>query len=101
VARSFASWGIPTADAIRDVRAYCVDIPLIASGGIKDGITAAKAIRLGADVAGIAAGTLEPALISTEAVVDHLNGVIDQLRIACFCTGSRDLAALRSAPLLT
>jgi isopentenyl-diphosphate delta-isomerase len=100
VARSFASWGIPTADAIRDVRAHCAEKPLIGSGGIKDGITAAKAIRLGADLAGIAAGTLEPALVSGQAVADHLNGVIDQLRIACFCTGSRDLSALRSAALL-
>jgi isopentenyl-diphosphate delta-isomerase len=100
VARSFASWGIPTADAIRDVRAHCAGRPLIGSGGIKDGITAAKAIRLGADLAGIAAGTLEPALVSAEAVADHLSGVIDQLRIACFCTGSRDLGALRSAPIL-
>jgi isopentenyl-diphosphate delta-isomerase len=100
VARSFAGWGIPTAHAIRDVRAHCTDTPLIGSGGIKDGITAAKAIRLGADLVGIAAGTLEPALISAEAVADHLNGVIDQLRIACFCTGSRDLDVLRSAPVL-
>jgi isopentenyl-diphosphate Delta-isomerase len=100
VARSFASWGIPTADAIRDVRAHCADIPLIGSGGIKDGIAAAKAIRLGADLAGIAAGTLEPALVSAEAVADHLTGVIEQLRIVCFCTGSRDLMALRGAPLL-
>ncbi|GAC1332161.1 MAG: type 2 isopentenyl-diphosphate Delta-isomerase [Beijerinckiaceae bacterium] len=100
VARSFASWGIPTADAIRDVRAHCADAPLIGSGGIKDGITAAKALRIGADLAGIAAGTLEPALLSAEAVADHLNGVIDQLRIVCFCTGSGDLAALRNAALL-
>jgi isopentenyl-diphosphate delta-isomerase len=100
VARSFASWGIPTADALRDARAHCADTPLIGSGGIKDGITVAKAIRLGADLAGIAAGTLAPALVSAEAVADHLNGVIDQLRIACFCTGSRDLTALRNAPLL-
>jgi isopentenyl-diphosphate delta-isomerase len=100
VARSFASWGIPTADALRSVRAHCAEIPLIGSGGIKDGITAAKAIRLGADLAGIAAGTLEPALVSAEVVADHLAGIIDQLRIACFCTGSRDLAALRDAPLL-
>jgi isopentenyl-diphosphate delta-isomerase len=100
VARSFASWGIPTADALRDVRAQCSGIPLIGSGGIKDGITVAKAIRLGANLAGIAAGTLEPALVSAEAVADHLNGVIDQLRIACFCTGSRDLNALRNAALL-
>ena len=82
------------------MRAHCIETPLIGSGGIKDGITAAKAIRLGADLAGIAAGTLEPALVSAEAVADHLNGVIDQLRIACFCTGSRDLAALRNAALL-
>jgi isopentenyl-diphosphate Delta-isomerase len=100
VARSFASWGIPTADAICDVRAHCSETPLIGSGGVKDGIAAAKAIRLGADIAGIAAGTLAPALISAEAVADHLAGVIDQLRIACFCTGSRDLAALQSAALL-
>jgi isopentenyl-diphosphate Delta-isomerase len=100
VARSFAGWGIPSADAICDVRAHCPEIPLIGSGGIKDGIAAAKAIRLGADIAGIAAGTLAPALISAEAVADHLAGVIDQLRIACFCTGSRDLAALQSAAVL-
>jgi isopentenyl-diphosphate delta-isomerase len=101
VARSFASWGIPTADAIHDVHANCPAVPLIGSGGIKDGITIAKAIRLGADLVGIAAGTLEPALVSAEAVADHLNGVIDQLRIACFCTGSPDLNALRNAPLLS
>ena len=100
VARSFASWGIPTADALRDVRAQCPGTPLIGSGGIKDGIAVAKAIRLGADLAGIAAGTLAPALVSADAVADHLNGVIDQLRIACFCTGSRDLDALRNAALL-
>jgi isopentenyl-diphosphate delta-isomerase len=100
VARSFASWGIPTAAALRDVRAQCPGTPLIGSGGVKDGITAAKAIRLGADLVGIAAGTLEPALVSAEAVADHLDGVIDQLRIACFCTGSRDIAALRKAALL-
>jgi isopentenyl-diphosphate delta-isomerase len=101
VARSFASWGIPTADAIGEVRAQCPEAPLIGSGGIKDGITAAKAIRLGANLAGIAAGTLEPALVSSEAVADHLGGLLDQLRIVCFCTGSRDLAALRQAPLLS
>ena len=100
VARSFAGWGIPTADALRAVRAHCPDTPLIGSGGIKDGITAAKAIRLGADLVGIAAGTLEPALVSAEAVADHLDAMINQLRIACFCTGSRDLGALRQATLL-
>jgi isopentenyl-diphosphate delta-isomerase len=101
VARSFASWGIATADAIRDVCAQCPGAPLIGSGGIKDGIAAAKAIRLGADLAGIAAGTLAPALVSGDAVAEHLAGIIDQLRVVCFCTGSRDLVALRQAALLS
>ena len=52
-----------------------------------------------ADLAGQAAGLLEAATQSPEAVVEHLATLIDQLRVACFCTGSRDLAALRRAPL--
>lgn len=73
---------------------------LIASGGIRDGIDAAKAIRLGADLVGQAAGVLQAATESTEAVVEHFEIIIRQLRVACFCTGSRDLAALRRARLL-
>lgn len=73
---------------------------MIASGGIRDGIDAAKAIRLGADLVGQAAGVLDAALIGPQAVVDHFQVLIQQLRIACFCTGSADLAALARAPLL-
>jgi alkylation response protein AidB-like acyl-CoA dehydrogenase len=52
-----------------------------------------------ADVAGPAAGVLAAATLSTEAVVDHFQLVIRQLRTACFCTNSANLAALRRAPL--
>ncbi|TIX35466.1 MAG: type 2 isopentenyl-diphosphate Delta-isomerase, partial [Mesorhizobium sp.] len=38
--------------------------------------------------------------VSTEAVVAHFEIVIRQLAVACFCTGSADLAALRQARLL-
>ncbi|OYW31769.1 MAG: type 2 isopentenyl-diphosphate Delta-isomerase, partial [Azorhizobium sp. 12-66-6] len=78
----------------------CPQVPLIASGGLKDGVDVAKAIRLGADLAGQAAGVLSSAVLSSEAVVAHFEVIIAQLRIACFCTGSRDLAALRTARLL-
>ena len=101
VAMAFAGWGIPTADCVRSVRAALPQIPLIASGGIRDGVDAAKAIRLGADLVGQAAGVLPGATLSTEAVIEHFTIVIRQLRIACFCTGSADLAALRHARLLT
>jgi isopentenyl-diphosphate delta-isomerase len=96
----FADWGIPTATAIRTVRAACPDIGLIGSGGIRTGLDAAKAIRLGADLAGQAAASLASADHSAEAATAHFAGVIEQLRIACFCTGSADLAALRRARLL-
>lgn len=100
IARGFADWGIPTARAIADVRAECPDAVIIGSGGVRDGIDAAKAIRLGADLVGQAAGVLQAATQSAEAVAEHFEVVIAQLRIACFCTGSADLAALRQAPLL-
>ena len=96
----FHGWGIPTAHAIVDVRAACPDTPLIASGGIRHGLDVARAIRLGADIAGQAAGVLPAALTSTDAVIEHFSGVIAALRIACFCTGSKDLAQLRRAALI-
>ena len=99
VARAFADWGIPTAQAIVEVRASCPQAVVIGSGGIRDGLDAARAIRLGADLAGQASGLLEAATQSAEAVAEHFGTVIAQLRVACFCTGSRDLAALRVAAL--
>ncbi|WP_251979127.1 type 2 isopentenyl-diphosphate Delta-isomerase [Salinicola avicenniae] len=100
VAMAFADWGIPTAEAVRALRADLPHVPLIASGGIRDGIDVAKALALGADLVGQAAATLASAGDSSDAVIDHFRVVIEQLRIACFCTGSADLAALRHAALI-
>jgi len=100
VAMAFAGWGIPTAEAVHDIHQALPNLPLIASGGIVDGIDAAKALALGADIVGQAAATLAGATESSDAVIDHFRIVIDQLRVACFCTGSADLAALRHAPLV-
>ncbi|WP_062229482.1 type 2 isopentenyl-diphosphate Delta-isomerase [Aureimonas frigidaquae] len=99
-AAAFADWGIPTAQAVRDVRRACPDICLIGSGGVRNGLDVARVLRLGADLAGQAAAGLAAADRSTEDVVAHFASVIEQLRIACFCTGSADLAALRGARLV-
>ncbi|WP_332654642.1 type 2 isopentenyl-diphosphate Delta-isomerase [Brevundimonas sp.] len=98
-AAGFADWGIPTARAIAEARAACPKTLIIGSGGVADGVDAAKAIRLGADMVGQAAGVLQAATVSTEAVVDHFQTMIRQLRTVCFCTGSPNLTALRKAPL--
>jgi len=95
----FADWGAPTAQALVDVRRACPEAVIIGSGGVRDGVDAAKAIRLGADVVGQAAGVLAAAATSTEAVIAHFQQMVRQLRTVCFCTDSANLAALRRAPL--
>jgi isopentenyl-diphosphate delta-isomerase len=100
IAETFRDWGIPTATALVDVRAACPDATIIASGGIRTGLDAAKAIRLGAVMVGQAAGVLRAALDSAEAVVAQFEDRIAELRIACFCTGSANLKELARARLL-
>jgi isopentenyl-diphosphate delta-isomerase len=100
LAAPFAGWGVPTGRSLRDCALAAPEVDLIGSGGIRNGLDAARAIRLGAVLVGQAAGVLEAALTSTQAVVDHLTLMAAQLRLACFCTGSADLAALAQAPLL-
>lgn len=97
VAHDFSGWGIPTATAL--VEAAVAGLPLFASGGIRSGIDAAKAIRLGASLVGIAAPALETAARTSTATAERLEAVIKGLRIAMFCTGSADLASLRAAAL--
>lgn len=100
-ALAFADWGIATPQAIADIRRACPEATIIGSGGIRNGLDVAKAIRLGADVVGQAAGVLEAATVSTDAVMIHFQIMIRQLRTACFCTGSASLADLRRAHLQT
>lgn len=100
IAEAFRDWGIPTARALADVRRACPTTYVIASGGIRDGLDAAKAIRLGADLCGLAAPFLEPATRDTAAVRSAVECLTRQLQIVCFATGSANLAALRRAPLL-
>lgn len=101
VAGAFAGWGIPTTEAIRQVRAVLPDVPLIGSGGVRSGVDVAKALVLGADLA----ATAKPALASavqergTDAVIDGLSRFINELRIAMFCCGCADLHALRQLQL--
>ncbi len=99
VAHSFAGWGIPTALALTEIRRTVGDLPLFASGGVRDGIDVAKAVRLGAALAGVAQPMLGAAADPGGSVAARLNALVTELKIAAFCTGSRDLAALRKAIL--
>ncbi len=100
VARSFADWGIPTADAIQYARRSAPDLPVIASGGLRDGIEVAKCLALGADVAGLASPFLRAASNSFAAVDELIHELKAQLRIAMLCSASRNIASLQQAELL-
>ncbi len=95
----FREWGIPTAEALVACRRTAPHIPLIASGGIRHGLDAAKAIALGADLVGQAGPVLRAAIESPEAVIVHFQHMADALRLACFGVGAGDLASLRRAVL--
>ena len=100
VAATFAEWGIPTANSVRMAREGAPRTTIIASGGIRTGLDAAKAIGLGADAVGIAAPLLKPATVSPEAVIESVREVEEGLRIAMFCIGAPDISRLRGTPYL-
>lgn len=100
IAAAFSCWGIPTAESIRMARRSAPSITLIASGGIRTGVDAAKAIALGADAVGIAAPFLKAAAISVEAVTQTIKESVEGLRIAMFCIGAANLRQLKHSPLL-
>ena len=99
IAADFARWGIPTAQAIHEIRTALPDIPLIGSGGIQSGPEAAVALALGADLVGMARPLLKAATVSAKAVHEQLGVLVEGLRTALFAAGIRDIASLRSHPL--
>ena len=100
VAAAFADWGIPTAESLLMALRGAPDLPIIASGGIRDGIQIAKSIALGAVACGVAGPFLRAAVESTAAVLEGISVLVEQLRIAMFAVGAGDIAALRQTPLV-
>ena len=94
----FWDWGIPTAISTAEV-VDAVDVPVISSGGIRNGLEAAKAIALGADAVGMALPFLK-----NSSSQDHLNKFIqrfnDSLRIAMFLVGASNIEELKQSKLV-
>jgi len=99
-AEAFADWGIPTAECVADIRRTLPDLPLIASGGLATGVDAAKAIALGADIAGFGRALLPRAAAGEPApdggtLLQQLERIELELRAAMFGIGAGSLAELR------
>jgi isopentenyl-diphosphate delta-isomerase len=98
-AQTFASWGIPTADCVLDVREQAKDAFVIASGGIHNGLEAAKAIALGANLVGYGRTLLANATESSELLEQQLERIEFELKAAMFGTGCANLDELRRATI--
>jgi isopentenyl-diphosphate Delta-isomerase len=95
LAATFRQWGIPTAESLRLVRAVCPEIPLFASGGLRNGLDIAKCIALGASLGGMAGPFLKAASQSLEATLTAIHETRRELQVTLFASGSANLSALR------
>ncbi|AFY36743.1 isopentenyl-diphosphate delta-isomerase [[Leptolyngbya] sp. PCC 7376] len=98
--QTFGDWGIPTAECVAGIAHYDPEIPLIASGGLRNGLDAAKAIALGADLAGFAYPFLKAATESPQALEELLQLLIAELTTVLFCTGNANFAQLQQSRCL-
>ena len=97
---TFADWGIPTAECITSIRAVDAAVPLIASGGLRHGLHAAKALALGADLAGLALPFLQAASQSEAALAALCEALIAEITTVLFCTGCGALPELRQTGVI-
>lgn len=96
LAAQFRDWGIPTAYSLAAVRKLDNTLPLIATGGIRDGLTVAKAVALGANMAGIGLPLLTASLKGEEALFDCVETLVRGLQITMVATGCNTLSQLNS-----
>lgn len=94
-AEAFNNWGLPTKDCIVSVRSHLSDVPIVASGGMKTGLDAAKAITIGADMIGFARQLLESATKTSEAVVETMDQIELEMKMAMFGIGVKTIEELR------
>jgi len=94
IGRTFFDWGIPAPVSV--IRAG-TGIPIIASGGLANGLHAANSIAIGACCAGAANAILEKASESADAVKKELNIIKEEFRAAMLLTGSANISELRNA----
>ncbi len=93
--KTFADWGLPTAECITSIRQVYPDIPLIASGGLRNGLDLAKTIALGADLAGLAFPFLQAASESSNALEELVELLTAEIATVLFCTGNANIQHLK------
>jgi isopentenyl-diphosphate delta-isomerase len=94
----FRDWGLPTAVAV--VGAAGARLPIIATGGVRGGLDAAKALALGATAVGVGRPLLQAALKGEQACMDWLASFELELRTAVFLAGIKRASDLARVPIV-
>lgn len=90
IASDFRGWGLSTVDCLTEIfKTGKPKIPVIASGGLRNGIDLAKSLALGASMGGFGRALLPAAHHSPEALVTELEIIKHELKIALFACGVR------------
>jgi isopentenyl-diphosphate delta-isomerase len=100
LAAAFLNWGIPTSDAILNVRRGAPELLVFASGGLRSGVDIAKCIALGASLGGMASPFLKAAVRSLEDTVQTIEEIRREIQVCMFACGAGDLVALQHTPLI-
>jgi isopentenyl-diphosphate delta-isomerase len=96
---AFWDWGIPTAVSLIET-VQTIKLPVIASGGLRSGTDAAKALALNACLASISQPILQAAVKGEKETEDKLSCLIEELRNALFLVGAEKLSDLAKTPVV-
>jgi isopentenyl-diphosphate delta-isomerase len=92
-------WGIPTAASTVEV-SQSVKIPIISSGGIRNGLDAVKSLALGANVIGMALPVLKASYMGEEVLSNFFEKFLAEMKVAMFLVGANNLEELKKADLV-
>jgi isopentenyl-diphosphate Delta-isomerase len=93
----FRDWGVPTPVSVREAQ---VGLPVVATGGLRSGLDAARALAMGATLAGYASAMLTPANQSAKAAIAFVEQLKLELRTACFLTDCASAGELAAHPVV-
>ena len=99
LAAAFLGWGIPTSEAILNVKEMAPELLIFASGGLRDGIDIAKSIALGAALGGMASPFLKAAVQSVDHTITAIRDIQRQLQVCMFAAGVHDILNLQQTEL--
>lgn len=92
--KMFQDWGLTTPQALKQARPFQSQAQFIASGGIRNGIDMVKSVIMGAQICGVAAPLLKPAMASTNATIGTIEQLQQEFRTAQFLLGMPKMADL-------